>query len=73
MLVQVFHNLVITLESAKLAVEALCNSNATLLLAKTMTFPRTFLYDQQFGHQRFSRLVAGSKSQITCHKREAHK
>jgi hypothetical protein len=69
MLVQVFHNLVITLESAKLAVEALCNSNATLLLAKTMTF----LYDQQFGHQRFSRLVAGSKSQITCHKREAHK
>jgi hypothetical protein len=48
-------NMVTTLKSVKLAVEALCRRDAALLLADTMIF----LCDQQFGHQRFSRLVEG--------------
>jgi hypothetical protein len=46
------HNLMITLESVKLAVEALCRCDATPLSADQE-------YDQQFGHQQFSRLVEG--------------
>jgi hypothetical protein len=41
------HNMVSTLESVKLAVEAPCRQDATLLSADTTIF----LYDQQFGQQ----------------------
>jgi hypothetical protein len=47
------HNMVTTLESVKLAVEALCRRTAALLSADTMIF----LCYQKFGHQQFSRLV----------------
>jgi hypothetical protein len=49
------HNLVSILESVKLTVEALCRRDGTLLSAETMIFH----YDQQFEHQRFSRLIEG--------------
>jgi hypothetical protein len=49
------HCLVLTLESVKLVVEALCRHDATLLSADTTIF----LYDQQFGQQWLRRLVEG--------------
>jgi hypothetical protein len=51
------HNLVTLtmLESVKLAVDALCRPDATLLSADTIIF----LCDQQLGHQRFSHLIEG--------------
>jgi hypothetical protein len=45
--INMIHNLVSKLESVKLAVEALCRRDATLLSADTTIF----LYDQQFEQQ----------------------
>jgi hypothetical protein len=51
----IIHNLLLTLESVKFAVEARCLRDATLFSVDTMIL----LCDKKFEHQRFSLLVEG--------------